>query len=288
MPDCELVITPRGTSAGGLGSAVNDLKKKFAVLVASCDAYSDLWESFFKLFWRFWPDCPFNVYLLSNKRGFSDKRVKNLLVGDDISWSDNLRKGIKDLKEEYVLLHLDDLFLRAPVETERVIQVFQWIAAHCPNYVKMNRQSKKFPEPENELLARLAKGDAYRLTTAMSVWRKQTLLDLLRKGESAWDFEIDGTVRSDRYDDFYSARKDCFLLINTVVRGKWQPFAIRKLRELGVPPDYTKRSAMSRTATCVFVGKQIRSILFGILPSKYRRGIRDLFFGRKRADIGTG
>jgi len=87
-----------------------DITDKFAVLVVSCDNYSDLWEPFFELFWRFWPDCPFNVYLLSNKINADIPRVKNLLVGDDISWSDNLRKGISQLKEKYILLFIEDLF----------------------------------------------------------------------------------------------------------------------------------------------------------------------------------
>ena len=45
----------------------NYIKNKFAILIVSCDKYSDLWDPFFKLFFKFWPDCPFNIYLLSIK-----------------------------------------------------------------------------------------------------------------------------------------------------------------------------------------------------------------------------
>lgn len=41
-----------------------------AVVVASCDAYADLWEPFFRLFRRYWPDCPYPVYLGSNFRTY--------------------------------------------------------------------------------------------------------------------------------------------------------------------------------------------------------------------------
>ena len=37
-----------------------------SVLVPSCDAYADLWIPFFALFWRYWSDCPFPVYLGTN------------------------------------------------------------------------------------------------------------------------------------------------------------------------------------------------------------------------------
>ena len=34
-----------------------------AILILSCDKFSDLWKPFFDLFWKYWPDCPYNVYL---------------------------------------------------------------------------------------------------------------------------------------------------------------------------------------------------------------------------------
>ncbi len=39
---------------------------ELAILVCSCDKYADVWEPFFKLFFKFWPDCPYPIYLLSN------------------------------------------------------------------------------------------------------------------------------------------------------------------------------------------------------------------------------
>lgn len=117
------------------------MKEKFALLVVSCDNYSDLWQPFFHLFWRFWPDCPFSVHLLTNNLNPKIQQVKNLLVGDDISWSENLLNALKQLKEEYIFLFLDDLFLYDYVKTDEVLRLFYWIAESNANYVRM------FPYP---------------------------------------------------------------------------------------------------------------------------------------------
>lgn len=69
-----------------------DIKNKFAILIVSCDKYSDLWNPFFKSFFRFWPDCPFDIYLLSNYKSIDMPQVNSLLIDEDISWSDNLYK----------------------------------------------------------------------------------------------------------------------------------------------------------------------------------------------------
>ena len=34
-----------------------------AVLVTSCDSYSDIWDPFFKLMDAYWQDIPYKVYL---------------------------------------------------------------------------------------------------------------------------------------------------------------------------------------------------------------------------------
>ncbi len=39
------------------------MKSEVTVLINSCDAYSDLWEPFFKLFSIYWPDCPYEIVL---------------------------------------------------------------------------------------------------------------------------------------------------------------------------------------------------------------------------------
>ena len=45
-----------------------DKNSQYAVVVSSCDAYSDAWKPFFKLFFKYWSDCPFPIYLVTNTR----------------------------------------------------------------------------------------------------------------------------------------------------------------------------------------------------------------------------
>ena len=41
---------------------------KLAILVLSCDGYTDLWRPFFENFKKKWGDCPYDIYLLTNKK----------------------------------------------------------------------------------------------------------------------------------------------------------------------------------------------------------------------------
>ncbi len=251
-----------------------DIEKEFAVLVVSCDKYSDLWQPFFRTFRLYWPDCPFRVYLLSNHRSADEEGVQNLCVGDDISWSDNLRRAVESIEQQYVLLFLDDLFLHRPVNWEYVKSVFNWITEKEPNYVRMN--SSPLPDkPFNELVGIASKGTIYRTSTVLSVWKKAVLLDLLKNAETAWDFEIFGSTRSDKYDNFYSTWKECFPVTNGVIKGKWQPIAVRNLQAIDIEVDLARRPVMTYRETIIFFLKRQRSALLNLLPARHRQWVKD-------------
>lgn len=252
-----------------------DIKNKFAILVVSCDKYSDLWNPFFKSFFRFWPDCPFNIYLLTNYEFVDIPQVKNLLIGDDISWSDNLYKGVNKLKEDYIFLFLEDLFLIDFIETNKILNIFTWILEPNANYVRINPSATKADKKFNDLVGIISKGTLYRKSTVLSVWKKDILLNLLKTGETAWDFEIDGSLRSDVYEGFYATWGKYFSILNTVTKGKWQRSAIRKLNSIRIEIDLNEREIMTFEETIKYYFSRKSSGLLKLFPAKYRRKLKD-------------
>jgi len=53
------------------------------VLIASCDAYSDAWAPFFALMKKYWPDCPYPIYLISNYQDPGICGVRPILLKED-------------------------------------------------------------------------------------------------------------------------------------------------------------------------------------------------------------
>ncbi|MBN2021083.1 MAG: hypothetical protein JW749_12770 [Sedimentisphaerales bacterium] len=264
---------------------IMQLKNKAAVLIASCDKYSDLWGPFFTLFHRFWRDCPLDIYFLSNKFGVDTQVVKNILVGEDVSWSDNLLKGIGRIEQEYVLLFLDDLFLYDYADTNGFLEVLDWILEYRPACVRMNRYVDNFigsqgPDKSfSSLVGVISKGLPYRVSSVLTFWRADILRDILRGGESIWEFEIYGTQRADARDGFYSVLRNYFPVINGVIGGKWRSAAVKKLEWLGVEIDRGRRQKMTPGQTAMLYLKAKRSLLLNFFAPKHRRKIKDFFSG---------
>ena len=244
-----------------------------AVIVISCDRYADLWRPFFFLFKRFWADCPYKVYLVTNHDLATFPGVITLQIGEDVSWSGNVRKALAFVEEEYVLMFLEDFFLCGRINRALIARVEVWIEKERPDYVLLN-PTEKSPEPFNSLVDHVPVGALYRASTVLSLWKKETLLSLLKEGENAWDFELQGSERSDVFDRFFATRSICFPIVNGVIKGKWQLMALATLKNLGAEVDLKRRPQMTTLEALCYKFNLFRTKVFKFVPWKHRRQVR--------------
>ncbi len=199
-----------------------------AILVVSCDKYSDVWGVFFEAFLKYWPDCTKNIYWGSNYQAFSHERVQPLLIGEDRDYSSNLINMLNRVKEDWVIMWIEDLILCKPVDDLYVNRILSQAIDHNVSYLKL---AATYPwSYENsfkgEIFDTLPPNIKYRVGVGLTFWNKQALLEILRPGESAWDIEKRAGFRSSLTSDIYCAwRADIenppFNYINTIVKGKW-------------------------------------------------------------------
>lgn len=247
-------------------------KSNIDLLVVSCDSYSDVWDTFFKSFFTCWNDCPLDIYLLTNEKTFVQSPVKTIRVGRDISWSDNLLSGIDQLKKDYVLLLFDDLLLNKKVSTVYFNQLSKWINNHDPNYLRLCISHK--PKYFDDLVGSIPKITPYKTSTMPCIWKRSTLREILKKGESAWDFEIKGSKRAFEHDGFYAVYKDLIRYNNGVIKGKWRKSILKEGNEYGLNINTISRPVMTTVEELVYSLRKYRSILFNRLPNKLRRVLK--------------
>ncbi len=241
-----------------------------AVLVASCDKYGDLWPLFFELFAKFWPDCPHRVHLLTNHFRPALPGVVILPVGDDTSWSGNLRRALHLIHADYILLLVDDLFLCAPVNNGAVASLCAEFAAAGGNCLKLNPTvpgDRRF----SATLDLSSPGSPYRASAVLTLWKKDLLHALLLEGETAWDFEIEGSRRSDAHEGFYVARQGQFQIVNGVIKGRWSRRARAQVAEAAGRPATGARPVQPLHTELLYQLALWRSRLLYRLPPGWGR-----------------
>lgn len=204
---------------------INSSNKDIAILVSSCDKFSDVWEVFFPLFWKLWPDCPFNIYLVTNFKSFEHEKVTVIKVGEEKSWADDVKMALSKVEAKYFLFFFEDVLISDKVDTERVLSLCKTMAELNASKIVLRRTPGPYKEVDGhpELLE-VVPYAPYRAGLAVAIWNKEILNRLLKLGETPWDMEIKGSVRSNDIPRFYVTKEMSLPIHNGLEKGKWMRY----------------------------------------------------------------
>lgn len=247
----------------------NDKLPSLGIVVASCDKYSDLWEPLFGEFFRHWPECPYPVYLVANHKRHPDSRVTTLLAGDDVDWSSTISAALEQIGHSHVLFWIDDAFLNKNVSSSEIGNFFIKANELDANFFRLrpNPLPKKIISDQIGIIAPEAE---YRVTLFATIWKVSALKLVLRKGESAWAFELQGTERSRTLDGFYTVRNEVFSYLHGVERGVWIRPTAKTLEAQGYQLDNQYRRCMSLREHFGLLYRLFKSWILHKIPENHR------------------
>ena len=228
------------------------------ILVSSCDRYSDLWLPFFNLYKRFFPAAT-RIFLINEKKSFDFENVVSLKLGGDKDWSSLLVEALENVSTEYVLFTLEDFFIYKPVDLIKLGSLIELMNGHKLNMIRLvRRPGSNIPSHISSKLMSIPPGADYRVSTQVALWKVSILKSILKNGESAWEFEINGTKRAMKYVGFFCVSTDAFPYKHHVVeRGKWFPWSAYYYSRMKIGVDLNSRSVMSLFECIVWFAKKI-------------------------------
>ena len=229
-----------------------------AILVNSCDAYSDLWPFFFRLLKKNWENIEsHNIYLNTETVSKYDAGLPITIIntrqeGAD-QWGKRVINCLNHIKENYVVLLMDDFFLRSALD-DRQLQL-------CLDYFEKEPKSavfylthvfkKTFPESVFEKFEQIPQYTNYRLNSGPSLWKKDKLIKYIEETDNPWAWEYFGTCRTNHTDDeFFCIKREntIYDYAHAIYRGRWLENEVKPLMdEFGLDIDLTKRGSIAET-----------------------------------------
>ncbi|MBW2045386.1 MAG: hypothetical protein JRI96_10950 [Deltaproteobacteria bacterium] len=244
-----------------------------SILVLSCDNYSDLWDTFFDCFERFWPDCPYNIYLGSNTVSYNRKHIEVLYSGPDKDWSSTAKSIIAQVPTKYLWVFLEDIFITSRIHNSQISNIVNFMGKTKAKHV----HEKPLPKPDRYTKTGFGvyqKGAPYRVNVR-GFWEKSFLLYQLIEGESPWNFEIMGSYRSSYYDGFYCLTSPICQVLNGVEKGYLHPTAVKWCRNNGIHSiDRLTRAGLTYHRRVISSLKQMYfNLVVKLVPWRLRVGI---------------
>jgi hypothetical protein len=261
-----------------------------SILVISCDKYADVWPIFFRLFFKYWPDCPFKIYLSSNLKEYEDPRIQSIKVGKDISWGSNLQVALSKITSKYVLTFLEDFLIFKPIDTNKIKRQFENIQQLDGHYLRLRDN----PKPDKSLestseIGEISPGQNWRVAMQPAIWKHSSLVGLLRPDETAWDMEINGSIRSNEMITGFYSTYDCLIFFNNGIEGSnWLRYNLPYLKKEGIVLPVSQFPVMTRRKHILrFISNKLNHLLVNPAKLTVKKYFPKVFLKLKNAKTSS-
>lgn len=232
-----------------------------AIIINSCDTYSDVWPMFFTALKANWANCDLQIVLNTETKTFvSDGLFLNELnpvlkynsTPINIKWGQRLISVLESINKDYVICLFDDFILEREVNLEKIEKCLHWMEedrAISVFYFNHIPGSNATDDSYNGF-ERIGPTNDYRLNSAPAIWRRQALIQYTGKIDNPWAWEVFGSYRTfNRPDKFYCSKRseeDIFVynyhLGGAIRRGKWVKSVVLPIAEkYDLEIDFSKR-----------------------------------------------
>lgn len=204
-----------------------------AILVNSCDKNSDLWDIFFYFYKKNCSNLKYKVYLNTETKKYKNYDVININQYTNLDtkeWSLRLKRALNFIKEDYVIMLLDDYFI-TELNNEKLQKAESIIKRGdtCVVYTILNENYINNVKKNNDNFYIVKKNMLYQMSLQIGLWNKNDLLKLLVDFENPWDFEIMGSKRirrivktKDIAFQSLNSNNDAFIAYQQgIMKGKW-------------------------------------------------------------------
>lgn len=213
------------------------------IALITCEKYRDCWSPFIDLFRKFWPDCPYPVTF------YSDNYTE--------SWCSVVLRCANESGEPVLILQ-EDFLLLATVRQDVVAHGLELLESRNAGMVRLYPSPGGTEDIGDTYFAGVPRGTRYRISCQASIWNPEYLAEITSRSMSttseAGDFENIGGPEGDSLpQEVLSFKRELTpwpleYLASAIVRGQWNPDAIRLCETHGIPLDRTMRQVHSESA----------------------------------------
>lgn len=233
---------------------VNILNDNLTILVVGFDGYHDVWNHFFELINKNWPDRPRTI-LADNELTPHYVGVEVISAGKDAEWSKKVQVALEQINTPYVLLLLEDFFIAEPVNNNVINETLHLISENDIWFYQVlvqllnQKQIKGAPYKGNKNIHIVPSDKKYGINLQAAIWKTEFLKKKVgTENYNAWQFEI-RQLGTENYNikgiHYLIDDRNILNIEHAVVQSKYLPGTLKRLDKLGYRIDRNERQMLS-------------------------------------------
>jgi hypothetical protein len=172
---------------------------KVALILNSCDAYSDLWEIFFDQLKLNFPIVrDMKVYINSESIDYIDEELNVINVHPPkfMPWSERLKYCLSKIEEEFTISILEDFIIESEVDCNKFYDALDLLikeeSSVVVHFVKIPGKKNNFGKGPY-----IQRSYDYRnlISLQASIWKTSKFLKYIQPNENPWEVEVLSSAR---------------------------------------------------------------------------------------------
>ena len=234
---------------------MRNLYDDVSILVVGFDGYVDVWNHFFELMNKYWPNRP-RTYLATSEAKPEYEGVEVVTAGPNTEWSLRARAGLEKITTPYVILMLEDFFITDYVDDMLVKECLELVERDNILFyqilVQLIKQTweKGKPYKGNKRIHIIPSDKKYGVNLQAAIWNTDFLKEKIgNENYNAWLFEMN-QLDSERYNqekiEYLIDDRNILNITHTVVQSKYLRGAVKKFEKQGHHIDLNERPMLSK------------------------------------------
>lgn len=229
----------------------NNNNMKYTLFVSSSDSYADIWEVFFDLFRKYWPDFEGEIVLNTELLDYQHEglSIRCTKVGKLGSFGKVLRAGLSTIQDENVLFIMIDYIFMGDVNHLKIEEYYHFFVKENLDSLCLEYQGYPNIEPTNhpDLVYVYPPAPHIMFSYQIAFWKKQVLVEMALPHENPWMSEWYGSQRAEKMKIKLACPRQevqwpiLYDLCGCLHQGKWLQNAVDFLKSIDYQVDFSKR-----------------------------------------------
>lgn len=254
------------------------------IFLSSADSYSDIWDLFFLLFKKNWPEYNGTIYLNTQEKTIQVEGLNIVCtkLGNIGGFGKEMRACLDLIESDSVLLILIDFIFMGKVNDFKIQEYFNFFKEQnldTLNFYSFKSVNQKDSENPDLLYVSPPAPHVF-FNYQIAFWKKNILYEMVLPNENPWTSEWFGTKRAEKMNlKMAIVKREVGSPIRydssgCLAKGKWHPVAVEFLLKEAITTDFETRGFYSWGAPPTFKKRLQTKIM--IVKAGLRRSYFDL------------
>jgi hypothetical protein len=242
-------------------------RSKVGVFICGSDSRRDILERVLPSIFKYWPTCPYPIYVGLNTHYRSWPRITTL-VARPSEWRTECLEQVAQISESHLIVVLDDYLFQRPVDQARLSALVSQAVTSDLAYLRLLPVGKSLKQrltsrsPAGSAVGIQVIGDRWPYYSGLqiAIWKKSHFVSLLEFEGSVWDFEHQQRPGVPHYSITHDPP---IKYRHLVEKGRWLPYANSELARVGLTTQLGPRLTWSKWMNLLLLVDRLRFYVLG-------------------------